>query len=238
MWETYKTELVNKERETEQFLEKFYSKHDPDFRKLKSLGTHLGEAGDECGERMTESEKWARFEEVKHNEELENTILPTWLSSYLRFRFDMLDRVGDGVIDTEEYEYVLSEFNIKEKDSRQAFLIFSHHLTVDVDFTYFVQLCEEYYLSDDPADLGNFVNGKLDFSEALEPIVEEELTEEQKIINQFDLDMYKDDMMPGDDEENKETKKELSARIKIRLWKLKKRIWRTVKLNCLQSSSL
>ena len=29
------------------------------------------------------------------------------------FRFDLLDRVGDGIIDTEEYEYVLSEFHIK-----------------------------------------------------------------------------------------------------------------------------
>ena len=76
------------------------------------------------------------------------------------FRFDLLDRVGDGVIDTEEYEYVLSEFGMKEKDSKQAFLIFSHHLEIEIDFDYFVQLFEEYYLSDDPADLGNFVNGK------------------------------------------------------------------------------
>ena len=28
-----------------------------------------------------------------------------------------------------------------------------------------MQLFEQYYLSDDPADVGNFVNGKLDFTE-------------------------------------------------------------------------
>ena len=28
-----------------------------------------------------------------------------------------------------------------------------------------MQLFEQYYLSDDPADVGNFINGKLDFTE-------------------------------------------------------------------------
>ena len=35
--------------------------------------------------------------------------------------------------------------------------------TVYLDFDYFVQLFEEYYLSDDPSDLGNFINGRLEF---------------------------------------------------------------------------
>ena len=33
-----------------------------------------------------------------------------------------------------------------------------------LDFDYFVQLFEQYYLSDDPSDLGNFINGILDFN--------------------------------------------------------------------------
>lgn len=33
------------------------------------------------------------------------------------------------------------------------------HLTFD----YFCQLAEEYYLSNDPAAVGNFITGKLDF---------------------------------------------------------------------------
>lgn len=244
MWEAYKKELIEKEKETEDFLEKFYAKNDPDFRKLKSLGTHLGDtAGQETGGgRRSESDQWTRYEEAKSAEALEATILPTWLNDYLRFRFDLLDRVGDGLIDTEEYEYVLSEFSIKEKDSRQAFLIFSHHKTVDIDFPYFVHLFEEYYLSDNPADLGNFVNGKLDFSveEQMETIVEE-LSEEQKIINQFDLDLYKDDMMMQENVENEKTeekeKTEICAKIKHRLWKVKRRIWKSIKLNCLENVS-
>ena len=241
MWEAYKKHLIEKEKETENFLEQFYNKNDPDFRKLKSMGTHLGDTkhpGTE--EQKTASDNWKRFEEVKHSEALEATILPTWLNDYLRFRFDLLDRVGDGLIDTEEYEYVLSEFNIKEKDSRQAFLIFSHYLTVDVDFPYFVRLFEEYYLSDNPSDLGNFVNGKLDFSSEEKQIKitdEEELSEEQKIINQFDLDLYKDDMMEQPEDESKKDKHdEVGKRIRRNFFKIRKRIWKSIKVTCLQSS--
>ena len=82
MWEAYKKHLIEKEKETENFLEQFYNKNDPDFRKLKSLGTHLGDTE----EQKTASDKWKRFEEVKHSESLEATILPTWLNDYLRFR--------------------------------------------------------------------------------------------------------------------------------------------------------
>lgn len=34
-----------------------------------------------------------------------------------------------------------------------------------VDMAYFKELCTEYYRSDDPGALGNFINGKLDFSD-------------------------------------------------------------------------
>ena len=241
MWEAYKKDLIEKEKETEDFLKKFYNKNDPDFKKLKSLGTHLGDTtGTEIQVERAVNDSWSKFEEVKHSEALEATILPTWLNDYLRFRFDLLDRVGDGLIDTEEYEYVLSEFNIKEKDSRQAFLIFSHHLTVDVDFPYFVRLFEEYYLSENPSDLGNFVNGKLDFSfevEMFQVDEEEELSEEQKIISQFDLELYKDDMMQQPEDKDKEDKNhEVCKKMRRNFFKFKKRIWKSIKLNCLQES--
>jgi len=241
MWEAYKKDLIEKEKETEDFLKKFYNKNDPDFKKLKSLGTHLGDTtGTEIQVERAVNDSWSKFEEVKHSEALEATILPTWLNDYLRFRFDLLDRVGDGLIDTEEYEYVLSEFNIKEKDSRQAFLIFSHHLTVDVDFPYFVRLFEEYYLSENPSDLGNFVNGKLDFSfegEMSQVDEEEELSEEQKIISQFDLELYKDDMMQQPEDKDKEDKNhEVCKKMRRNFFKFKKRIWKSIKLNCLQES--
>ena len=161
------------------------------------------------------------------------------------FRFDLLDRVGDGVIDTEEYEYVLSEFGIKERDSKQAFLIFSHHLEIQIDFQYFVQLFEEYYLSDDPADLGNFVNGKLEFpkSSVMEVIEEEdglenEETERRKIEDQFDLSLYKDDMMATEPEPGVEKDGELCSRIVVRIRKWRRRMWKSFKLNCLQNSAI
>ena len=195
MWESYKKELFEKEKETEDFLKKFYAKHNPDFRKLKNMGKHLGEIEEknESHKHQVKLDNETPNPNVKETKDKENdtedTILPTWLHDYLRFRFDLLDRVGDGIIDTEEYEYVLSEFGLKEKDARQAFLIFSQYLTITIDFNYFIQLFEEYYLSDEPSDLGNFVNGKLEFptGKIMEPIAKEEtLSDNQLLEHQID----------------------------------------------------
>ena len=242
LWETYKKELFKKEKETEDFLAHFYAKHNPDFRKLKNMGKHLGEPENTQITGKVETEvsnktKAKAQEKEDDNEDKEETILPMWLHDYLRFRFDLLDRVGDGIIDTEEYEYVLSEFGLKEKDSRLAFLIFSQHLTLTIDFNYFVQLFEEYYLSDDPADLGNFVNGKLEIPIELimEVIPEEEpLTEEQLLVQQIDISLYKDDLMDNQMPEQlkPEKKKDLTKSIN----KIRKRIWKNFKLNCLNLS--
>ena len=40
--------------------------------------------------------------------------------------------------------------------------------TVKLDFEYFVHLFEEYYLSDDPSSLGNFINGRLEYDTVYE----------------------------------------------------------------------
>lgn len=100
-----------------------------------------------------------------HSLNLDSTALPKWLYKYLVFRFNLLDRTGDNVIDTEEFEYVLSEFGVSEKIARQAFTIFTENNTKILDFDYFVALFEEFYLSDDPSALGNFINGKLEYSD-------------------------------------------------------------------------
>ena len=239
MWECYKKELVEKEKETEDFLQKFYAVHNPDFRKLKTIGTHLGEADDkkatlnDRNKSVSTTVTDKRKDESDNGDGTDNTILPDWLHDYLRFRFDLLDRVGDGIVDTEEYEYVLSEFGIKEKDARQAFLIFSQHLTITIDFNYFVQLFEEYYLSDEPSDLGNFVNGVLEFPnrKVMEDIPEEsEVSEEQLEIN---IELYKDDMMNNQNpHQQEEKKKDLTKSIN----KIRKRLWKSFKTNCLNLS--
>ena len=102
---------------------------------------------------------------------------------------------------------MLQEFGIKEKDSRQAFEIFSQHGLLKVDFDYFIRLFEEYYLSDDPADLGNFVNGKLEF-----PLGEEEEEEalEQPLSFDEQLEKNRDDKM----EERASTREEKECKPK------------------------
>ena len=57
----------------------------------------------------------------------------------------------------------MSEFGVSEKTARQCFNMFTINNTRALDFDYFVSLFEEYYLSDDPSDLGNFINGRLEY---------------------------------------------------------------------------
>ncbi|XP_021346892.1 calexcitin-2-like isoform X1 [Mizuhopecten yessoensis] len=90
--------------------------------------------------------------------------LPDWLESYVEYKFNLYDRTGDGKIDAEEFEYVLADFGIPAKDARKAFLLFSGNNTRKVDLAYFRELSTDYYRSDDPGALGNFITGKLDFA--------------------------------------------------------------------------
>ena len=63
-------------------------------------------------------------------------------------RFNLLDRTGEGEIDMEEYEYILSQFGISEKDCRKCYNLISENFAIVLDFDYFVRLFEEYYLSE------------------------------------------------------------------------------------------
>ena len=215
LWERYKTELVRRERN---FLGRFYQAKNPNFRQLKEEGAKLGDVGE-----WDEVEKcWKPRNQIPLPED---TILPGWLHDYLIYRFDLLDRTGDGEIDTEEYEYVLCEFGIKEKDSRQAFEIFTQHGLLKVDFDYFIRLFEEYYLSDDPADLGNFVNGKLEFPVGEE---EEEEAQEQPLSFEEQIEKNRDDQMEErasskDESECKTSKKSRKKTMKkVKHWFEKK----------------
>lgn len=199
MWETYKIELMDQEENMEHFFKKFFTEtKNPDFRKLQELGTHLGEKGDEDVKK--ENGKEGRVEDSVAG----NTILPTWLHDYLVFRFDLLDRTCNGVVDLEEYQYVLGEFGVKEKDSKACFTLFTDHSTLPLDFQYFVRLFEEFYLSDDPTHLGNFVNGKLDFSVAREAEGE---NEDEESIEEMIQKMNDDLMAVGNPRDLKQKKK-------------------------------
>ena len=113
LWETYKRELVEREKGADNFLANFYeTSKNPDFRHLKEDGAKLGDVGE-----WDEVEQ--RWKPRKMIPVPEDTILPSWLHDYLTYRFDLLDRTGDGEIDSEEFEYVLTEFGIRGKDSRK-----------------------------------------------------------------------------------------------------------------------
>ncbi|XP_040577651.1 sarcoplasmic calcium-binding proteins I, III, and IV [Lepeophtheirus salmonis] len=167
MWETYMRDIALREEE-ETTLTKKWAKERNDNnilslssasiinelnKDLQSEDELLDELDNE--EDGTDESRWADF--------LNKTKLPLWLYKYFLFRFNLLDRTGDNIIDSEEFEYVLSEFGVKERNAKQAYVIFSKNNTLELDFDYFVHLCAEYYLSDDPSDLGNFINGKLDY---------------------------------------------------------------------------
>ncbi|GBM75128.1 hypothetical protein AVEN_233774-1, partial [Araneus ventricosus] len=106
---------------------------------------------------------------VKMWEQLDKTLrsgssaLPEWLTTYLWCRFNIYDRTGDGAIDVEEFAYILENFGIPERQSRQCFTMMTLNDTKPLDFAYFCELAIEYYTSDDPSALGNFITGKLNF---------------------------------------------------------------------------
>ncbi|PAA48453.1 hypothetical protein BOX15_Mlig012667g1 [Macrostomum lignano] len=111
-------------------------------------------------------EKMARDKELAEKEKREYQLeLPDWLSRYFEYKFNLLDRTRDNEVDIEEYEYVMQDFGVKPKDARDAFKRFTEGSSKKLDKAYFLQLCRQYFISDDPEDPGNFINGKLEWDD-------------------------------------------------------------------------
>lgn len=89
--------------------------------------------------------------------------LVPWLEKFIEYKFNLFDRTRDGVIDIEEFEYVLSDFGVPGRDARQAFILMTQNGELPLDYTYYKRLLLQFYFSDDNCSLGNFVTGKLDF---------------------------------------------------------------------------
>lgn len=51
--------------------------------------------------------------------------VPDWLENYIQYKFNLLNRTGDGIIEADEFEYTLSFFDIPAKDCRSAFIMLS-----------------------------------------------------------------------------------------------------------------
>lgn len=142
---------------------------------FKEIWRKLQDDGDVDFDGKISEDEWIRMWEAFNKQYLQEvskskdqntaTELPVWLTKYMEYKFNLLDRTGNGYVDEEEYEYVMSEFGVPPKDAKNAFLMFSQNNEKKVDLEYFKELCTEYYRSDDPSALGNFINGKLDFTD-------------------------------------------------------------------------
>ncbi|CAG7825636.1 unnamed protein product, partial [Allacma fusca] len=69
----------------------------------------------------------------------------------------------DGCIDVEEFTSVCSSFGIDSAESRKAFETLSKNGKAIVDLDYYSGLWKDYFSSDDPSALGNFIFGKTSF---------------------------------------------------------------------------
>ncbi|KAL5020394.1 hypothetical protein ScPMuIL_003286 [Solemya velum] len=92
-------------------------------------------------------------------------VVPEWLEKYIEYKFNLYDRTGDGRIDVDEFEYVLSDFGVPSREAKNAFLMITENNEKVVDMDYFKELCTQYFRSDDPSALGNFITGKIQFTE-------------------------------------------------------------------------
>jgi len=88
-----------------------------------------------------------------------------WEKVYMDLMFDLQDTSGDGVIDEEEFASVCDSMGVNPAESRQAFNTFSRRGHVPVDKKYYQELWMQYFQSDDPSSLGNFLFGKVNFDE-------------------------------------------------------------------------
>jgi len=88
-----------------------------------------------------------------------------WLAKFIDYKFSLFDRTRNGIIDVEEFEYVLSDFGVPGKEARQAFTLMTLNDEEKLDYFYFKKLLLQYYFSDDECSLGNFVTGKLTFED-------------------------------------------------------------------------
>ncbi|XP_063861001.1 sarcoplasmic calcium-binding proteins II, V, VI, and VII-like isoform X1 [Scylla paramamosain] len=87
---------------------------------------------------------------------------PEWLREYFNYKFMLLDVSGDGVLDEEEFVYIMSQHGASETDAKNAWFLMCKGRRV-LDQAAFEQLCEEFFLSDDPTSAGTYLGARLYF---------------------------------------------------------------------------
>ncbi|ODM92299.1 Calexcitin-2 [Orchesella cincta] len=98
-----------------------------------------------------------------------------WERTYMDIMFDLQDTSGDNVIDEDEFVGVCESYGINSAEAAQlpnflsppsSFLIlFLQRGRVNVDKKYYEKMWREYFGSDNPAEMGNFMFGKTSFGD-------------------------------------------------------------------------
>ncbi|XP_042228099.1 uncharacterized protein LOC121870368 [Homarus americanus] len=87
---------------------------------------------------------------------------PEWMRDYFYYKFMMLDAAGDGVLDEDEFVYMMTQYGASEQDAKKSWFLMAKGrrvLTREV----FEELCEQFFLSDDPNDPGTYLSARLYF---------------------------------------------------------------------------
>lgn len=162
-----------------------WTSDNPRYRRMEAVFNGIWDSlvaeGDEDNDDSISSDEWlklwtgylVRLAEISKDKKLSqdeiiDQYLPVWWSEYVQFRFELYDRTGDGVIDVDEFCFVLSNYGVPEKEARQAWLIMTENDEYRMSFGYFYKLTQDYYISANIADVGTFITGKIDFTDTAE----------------------------------------------------------------------
>ncbi|VVC24866.1 EF-Hand 1, calcium-binding site,EF-hand domain pair,EF-hand domain [Cinara cedri] len=86
-----------------------------------------------------------------------------WQTHYMNFMFDLVDTSGDGSIDEAEFCEVCQNNGVPAAEAADAYKRFSKNGTIQVSHDEFAKYWVEFFASEDPAALGNFIFGKTSF---------------------------------------------------------------------------
>ncbi|CAM1321454.1 Scp2 (predicted) [Pycnogonum litorale] len=140
-------------------------KYDSTKELFDGIWKELTRSADENSDNKITGEEWIAMWQTFHEAVQENREekFPDWVKAYLLYRFQLLDRNQDGVIDEEEFIYVMDKLGISSKTAKTAYMMFTMNYAKKVNYDYFRKMAAQYYRSDDPSSLGNFITGKLDW---------------------------------------------------------------------------
>ncbi|XP_069978437.1 calexcitin-2-like [Penaeus vannamei] len=131
-----------------------------------SLRLHVDEDQDEKVTRTEWLSLWADVQRASERTRLthskESPTIPSWMREYFHYKFLLFDVAGDGVLDEEEFVYVMAQHGAVEGVAKKSwFLMTQGRRLLRQDS--FERLCEEFFLSDQPTDPGTFLAARLYF---------------------------------------------------------------------------